>query len=97
MVGEPNLYTRVGEVIHYIWDPIGISEAPGARDEYDTYLPDIMSILSTKPPEALVKYLSWIVTERMGLSANPQHDLKVVEILFSWKEFFSDITETQGN
>lgn len=33
------LYSRIDEVLHYVWDPIGISGVPEARDEYHSYLP----------------------------------------------------------
>ena len=35
------LYGRVGEVLHYLWDPIGVSGVPQARDEYDSYVPQV--------------------------------------------------------
>ena len=42
---ETALYRRTGEVLHYLWDPCGISDAPQARDEYDSYLPSVYSVL----------------------------------------------------
>lgn len=38
---EKNLYSKIDEVIHYLWDPIGISYVPEARNEYYSYLPEI--------------------------------------------------------
>ena len=38
---DEELYRRVDEVLHYIWDPIGVAGAPMARDEYYAYLPQI--------------------------------------------------------
>ena len=43
MSGE-DLYRRIGEVLHYVWDPIGVSGYPEARDEYDMYLPQVFSL-----------------------------------------------------
>ena len=31
------LYKAIDEVIHYLWDPIGVADVPEARDEYYTY------------------------------------------------------------
>lgn len=42
---QKELYQRIDEVIHYIWDPIGINGAPKARDEYYSYLPEILRIV----------------------------------------------------
>jgi hypothetical protein len=38
-------YKRTDEVLHYIWDPIGIAGAPEARYEYHSYLPHVFSLL----------------------------------------------------
>jgi hypothetical protein len=32
-----NLESAINEVLHYIWDPIGIQDMPAARDEYESY------------------------------------------------------------
>jgi hypothetical protein len=32
------LYKRVNEVLHYVWDPIGVAYSPAARDEYQRYI-----------------------------------------------------------
>ena len=39
------LLTRVDEVLHYLWDPIGLSEIPEARDEYSSYADVVFSML----------------------------------------------------
>lgn len=43
---ERELYQRVDEVLHYVWDPIGVSDAPEARDEYFSYLPIVFGMHS---------------------------------------------------
>ena len=42
---EQELYRRTDEILHYIWDPIGVSDVPLARDEYYSYLPRVFSRL----------------------------------------------------
>ena len=80
------LYNAVDEVLHYVWDPIGVSGSPQARDEYHGYLPHVFSMLhSGATAESISTYLGEVVTERMGLSDNPQHDLDVASILIEWK------------
>jgi hypothetical protein len=39
------LYQAVGEVMHYIWDPIGVAGVPQARDEYYSYVPQVFGLL----------------------------------------------------
>ena len=34
---DEELYRRVDEVLHYLWDPIGVAGIPEARDEYYGY------------------------------------------------------------
>ena len=42
---QMELYRATDEVLHYIWDPIGVSDAPNARDEYSSYLPQVFKML----------------------------------------------------
>lgn len=81
------LYNAVDEVLHYVWDPIGVSAAPQARDEYHCYLPKVFGMLhSGATEESIATYLGEVATDRMGLSANPQHDREVASILIDWKD-----------
>ncbi|MBK8814156.1 MAG: hypothetical protein IPN42_00945 [Methylococcaceae bacterium] len=85
-----DLYRAVDEVLHYIWDPIGVSEVPQARDEYYGYLPQVFQLLKKGNDEkAIAEYLGKIVKQSMGLRENTQHDLKIAEILLSWKKVLS--------
>jgi hypothetical protein len=81
------LYRAVDEVLHYIWDPIGVSAVPQARDEYHGYLPHVFSLLRHGADEgAIAKYLGEVIANSMELSANGQHDAEVARILIDWKE-----------
>lgn len=68
------------------WDPIGISDEPHAQDEYDMYVPGIVEILSRGGnQQQLADYLLWIVTERMSLGGNRQHNQQIaVRLLRIW-------------
>lgn len=84
---EIDLYRATDEVLHYIWDPIGNSEAPGARDEYWSYLPKVFQMLSTENSnEEIVEYLLKIESESMGLKPNRKKAKRVAEILNEYKE-----------
>ena len=39
------LYRAIGEILHYVWDPIGIAGVPQARDEYDSYVAQVKAQL----------------------------------------------------
>ncbi|MBN8884941.1 MAG: hypothetical protein J0I77_04435 [Rudaea sp.] len=84
---DQELYRTVDEVLHYRWDPIGISDVPQARDEYHGYLPQVFGLLrSGASPEVIATFLGSVATGRMGLSPRPEHDLEVASILVTWRE-----------
>ena len=61
-------YRRIDEVAHYLWNPIGVSRHPHARDEYASYLPTLDRGVRANDRDALVEYMEQVVAERMGLS-----------------------------
>ena len=80
------LYQRVDEVLHYIWDPIGVSGIPTARNEYYGYLPEIFGLLKKHAsPEPIVEYLFELSTGHMGLDGRRKKDIDVAAILLNWK------------
>jgi len=85
------LYRAVDEILHYVWDPIGISDTPEMRDEYHGYVPQVFGLLRNGgDEEAIASYLGKVVSERMGLSINAEHDKKIARLLLDWKEFLDD-------
>lgn len=85
------LYRAVDEVLHYVWDPIGIFDMPQARDEYHGYLPEILGLLqSGGTQEQVAAYLSNIISTRMELSENPVHDLEVAKMLINWRKHIDE-------
>ena len=81
------LYQRTDEVLHYVWDPIGVANAPMARDEYHGYLPQVFRLLKEGAlAEEIAIYLESIATERMGFNANLQQAKEVAELLLEWKD-----------
>ena len=80
------LYRAVDEVLHYVWDPIGVSDVPQARDEYHSYLPQVFGLLRAGADEhAIASYLGNVSTERMGLNGNVEHDRRIARILLDWQ------------
>ena len=85
---EKQLLIRIDEVLHYLWDPIGISDTPEARDEYYDYAAHVFSLCKSKASKSdIANYLSYVVNERMGLSRGSEHDLKITDIILEWAEF----------
>jgi hypothetical protein len=84
---QMELYRATDEVLHYIWDPIGVATAPNARDEYWGYLPQVFKMLVNDEPDVkIIEYLVTIETERMGLNSHKKKAEEVVEILKEYKE-----------
>ena len=82
-----DLRQRVDEVLHCIWDPIGVSGVPEARDEYAGYVLPVVGLLNSgESAETIAKYLFDVVTDRMGLTGNLAHDREVAEVLTNWAE-----------
>jgi hypothetical protein len=83
---ERELHIRVNEVLHYIWDPIGVRGEPMARDEYDSYVPQVYALLqSGATAEQIAGHLDKIATERIGLNSNTEHSLLTAQKLLDWR------------
>jgi hypothetical protein len=64
-------------------------EAPGARDEYHSSLPVVVSKLqqSTDAGPEIVAYVSSVEADRMGLKAHRQHADQVAELLIENRDW----------
>lgn len=82
-----SLRQAVGEVLHYLWDPIGVAGVPQARDEYDGYADHICSMLChdiDKP--VLVRHLVQIAEQQMGLSGTEDRAELAAGRLLKWRD-----------
>jgi hypothetical protein len=60
---------RIREIFMHDWDPIGVGAINWAEDEYDSYIQPVYDILRGQRSEnAIVDYLRWVETERIGLN-----------------------------
>jgi hypothetical protein len=76
-------------VLHYIWEPIGVSIHPAARDEYFSYLPSVFGMLkATTDGEDIKNYMKEIEMGHMGLAARPGMEdrlSQVIDILLEYR------------
>ncbi len=81
------LQKRVDEVLYYVWDPIGVSNEPCARGEYDSYVPQVLKlVLENDSIEPISEYLANIATAQMSLSADPNRCDRAAELLLQHKK-----------
>lgn len=84
------LYMRTDEVLHYLWDPIGVRGFPGARDEYYSYLPKVFALLLNGADKvAIAEYLTAIERDSMGLAPAFDRAREVATILIDHREWIS--------
>ena len=87
---EQELYRRTDEVLHYVWDPAGVSNSPVAREDYDAYLPEIFTMLRDGQSEqAIAAHLDRLEEHEFGLEADPEMTLHVAAILAEWREILA--------
>jgi hypothetical protein len=87
------LAARVGEILHWHWDPIGVAGVAEARDEYDSYVPLVVQMLvDGKSKDEVARHLSRIEGENMGLTVGSQPSTHLEEVAdtlihhFQWLE-----------
>ena len=87
---ELELYKRCDEVLHYIWDPIGVAGAPGARDEYDSYLSQVFKLLRDGAQgEEIADYLVRVETESMGMATSRTRAQNTATVLLEWRDWIA--------
>lgn len=81
------LTPRIDEVLYYVWDPIGVSDTPEARDEYSSYVGDIVqAVVGDHSKDDIAALLTAISIERMGLQPNKKRDSEVAELVLNWAQ-----------
>lgn len=61
---------EIKRILHFDWDPIGVSGIPEALDEYDSYAFRVFVMLNeSADAQAIAEYLDWVVTTRMEMPA----------------------------
>ncbi|MEM7020473.1 MAG: hypothetical protein AAF512_24420, partial [Pseudomonadota bacterium] len=77
-----SLYRHIDEILFYKWDPIGVSDIDLARDEYQSYVPQLFQMaLAGHESDYIASELSVIVKERMGLNPSLVHNRRIAELI----------------
>ena len=88
---DRKLLNIVGEVLHYIWDPIGVSGVPQARDEYDGYVGPVFTLVHSGAVVSDISvHLQRIASERMGLPGRQERSDAAATVLIDWRNFLAD-------
>ncbi|MBN8531430.1 MAG: hypothetical protein J0L97_06170 [Alphaproteobacteria bacterium] len=65
------LRTEIDRLLWEEWDPIGVNDAPEARDEYRSYAGGVCTMLwDGKTRDDILAYLHWAESDHMGTGAS---------------------------
>jgi len=88
---EKALYRQTDEILHYLWDPIGVNDIPQARDEYHSYLPRVFTrLIENAKDHEIAAYLVKVEESSMALTPNKDKALEIAKILIETKEWLID-------
>lgn len=80
------LRKRVDEVLYYVWDPIGVAREPCARNEYTSYVLQVLRIVEeSDDPRPISELLSKIASETMSLTPDKIICYQTAELLIEHK------------
>ena len=75
---EMELYSAIDKILWRDWDPNGVNNMPGARDEYHSYLPHIFRLtIEGKNAGQISSSLVTIIEGSIGLGSSKEHCLKI--------------------
>ena len=79
---QTSLDSMVDRILYEVWNPICSSGLP--RDEYESYVPEVVKFLKTRPSEEdLVSFLDDMAKKNMGVSGSPRQDRKAAQELLA--------------
>ena len=83
---KDELRRRIGEVLYYVWDPIGVSDEPCARGEYESYVSAVLKLVEQNDTSGPVSsYLAEIMRSQIGLSSDKEKCEHTAELLLNHK------------
>jgi len=92
-VQDRELLRITSEVLHYLWDPIGVAGIPQARDEYEGYVGLVLTLLrSGSSATDISAHLEQIVANRMGLPSRKDRSDEAAAVLTGWRDYLAEVT-----
>ncbi|NMP31719.1 hypothetical protein HII17_09105 [Thalassotalea sp. M1531] len=84
---QKSFYKEIARILWEEWDPIGVNDGDNQwNDEYDSYVPHTFKLaLDNADASKIAKHLSTAIIQNMGLSSNPNHDLRVAQLITETK------------
>jgi hypothetical protein len=83
---QNKLYCEIDEILWKDWDPIGVNEIEGIRDEYQSYTPHIFSLTIKGSDKAkIADHLYEIETKNMGLTGSKEQCEKIASKIIELK------------
>lgn len=52
---SPKIYKRMRKILLSEWDPLHVGDNPNLADEYDRYIPALVSLLRSNPSRAEIR------------------------------------------
>lgn len=88
---DNELYQRLDEVLHYLWDPIGVVGAAGARSEYTSYTPTVFRVVKeATDAHEVAQHLTSLQSNRMGVAVDPRRALEIAELMIEHRDRIAD-------
>jgi hypothetical protein len=80
----------VDEVLHYMWDPIGIAGTPEARNEYRGYVAKVADLALVNDEAGITAFLRKMETDHMGVAGDASRCADVADAVMRWKVHLVD-------
>jgi len=89
---DQKLLRITSEVLHYLWDPIGVAGVPQARDEYDGYVGPVFTLIRSGSSDTDISaHLEQIVANRMGLPSRKDRSDEAAAVLTGWRDYLAEV------
>jgi len=84
---DVRLHRLCDEALFYIWDPIGVHDAPEARDEYQAYVPQVVTLVKAGSREELIDHLNTVMG--MGLVPDGKRAEDTADFLLGGRDWIA--------
>ena len=90
-MSKPDINRAVDEILHYVWDPIGVAGVPQARDEYAAYVPQVVALLARGISGGeLSLWLQGLAEEHIGTGRRPERADEASLALVDWQNYIRE-------